>query len=109
MVIGTLRFLPPPHRRLKVLEILRRIQGPVLADPGCAGFHIYEEQGPSPAVVLVERWESKVALEKHMRSDTFRDILTALESLGHDAGGPIRPCIGKRGHGTDRARGDRRR
>ena len=82
MVIGTLRFLPPPHRRLRVLEILSRIQGPVLADPGCAGFHIYEEHEPTAAVVLVERWESMVALEEHIRSDTFRSILAALELSG---------------------------
>ena len=82
MVVGTLRLLPSPGRRLEVLEILRSIQGPVRSEPGCAAFHIYEEQGPEPAVVLVEQWESEAALEKHIRSDTYRAILGAVELSG---------------------------
>ena len=79
MVIGTLRFLPPPSRRLDVLEILKSIQGPVSSQQGCAACHIYEEQGDDPAIVLVERWESEEALEKHVRSEAYRRILGALE------------------------------
>lgn len=82
MVIGTVRFLPPPSRRLDVLEILTSIQGPVLTQPGCAACHIYEEQGDDPAIVLVERWESEQALEAHIRSDEYRSILGALELSG---------------------------
>ena len=79
MIVGTLRILPAPDRRAEVLEVFRAIQGPVLAQPGCTACHIYEEQGPEPAVVLVERWESQAALEAHIRSETYRRILGAIE------------------------------
>jgi quinol monooxygenase YgiN len=79
MVIGTLRFLPPPSRRLEVLEILRYLQGPAETEPGCEGFRIYEDHGPEPGIVLVERWGSEAALESHIRSDAFRSIVAALE------------------------------
>ena len=82
MIVGTLRILPLPERRAEVLEIFQAIQGPVLAQPGCAACSIYEEQGPERAVVLVERWESQAALEAHIRSETYRRILGAIELSG---------------------------
>ncbi len=82
MIVGTLRILPPPNRRGDVLAILRSIQGPVRAQPGCTACHILEERGPEDAVVLVERWESQAALEEHLRSDAYRRILGAIELSG---------------------------
>jgi quinol monooxygenase YgiN len=79
MVIGTLSILPSPDRRVHVLEILRSIQGPVTTQRGCTGCHIYEEDGPEPAIVLVERWDTEEALETHLRSEHFRHLLGALE------------------------------
>lgn len=69
-------------RRTEVLEVLRSVQGPVLAQPGCKAYRIYEEQGFESAVVLVERWESKAAFEAHIRSDNYRSILGAIELAG---------------------------
>ena len=82
MVIGTLRIPVSPDRCAEVVEVLRSIQGPVLAQPGCAGCSIYEEQGPEQTVVLVERWESDAALEAHIRSESYRRILGAIELSG---------------------------
>jgi quinol monooxygenase YgiN len=82
MVVGTLRILPLSDRRNDVLEVLRSVQGPVQAQPGCLAYHVYEEQEPEPAIVLVERWESQVALETHLRSEAYRRILGALELSG---------------------------
>ena len=79
MIIGTLRILPLPERRAEVLEIFQAIQGPVLAQPGCTACAIYEEQGPERAVVLVESWETRDALERHLRSEAYRLILGAVE------------------------------
>ena len=79
MIVGTLRILPLPERRAEVLEVFQAIQGPVLAQPGCAACHIYEEQGPEPAVVLIESWETREALERHLRSEAYRLILGAIE------------------------------
>jgi quinol monooxygenase YgiN len=82
MIIGTIRILPPPERRADVLEVLRSVQGPVRALPGCAACDIYDEQGPDAAVVFVERWESQAALDAHLRSETYRRILGAVEFSG---------------------------
>jgi quinol monooxygenase YgiN len=82
MIVGTLRILPAPDRRAEILEVLRGIQGPVLAQPGCLACHIYEEQGLEQALCLVERWESQAALEAHLRSETYRRVLGAIELSG---------------------------
>ena len=82
MVVGTVRFLPSPARRAEVLEVLRSVQGPVLAQPGCAACDIYEEQGAEMAIVLVERWESEASLETHLRSEAYHRILCAMELSG---------------------------
>jgi quinol monooxygenase YgiN len=79
MIVGTLRILPAPNRRAQVLEILRTVQGPVLAQPGCTACHVYEEHGEEQAVVLVEVWEDDSALEEHLRSEDYRLILGAIE------------------------------
>jgi quinol monooxygenase YgiN len=89
MIVGTLRILPAPDRRAEILKVFRAIQGPVLAQPGCAACHIYEEQGPEQVVVLVERWESHAALEAHLRSEAYRRILGAIEL----SGGPPEVCF----------------
>jgi quinol monooxygenase YgiN len=79
MIVGTVRILPQAKRREEVLEILRSVQGPVLAQPGCTACDIYEEQGTERAIVLVERFESDEALQAHLRSDTYWRVLRALE------------------------------
>ena len=79
MIVGTIRILPPPNRRAEVLEVLRAVQGPVRAQPGCASCHVYQEEGPQPAVVLVERWQTEAAFDGHLRSEMYRRILGAVE------------------------------
>jgi quinol monooxygenase YgiN len=82
MIIGTVRILPPPDRHAAVLEVLRSIQGPVRAQPGCAACDIFDEKGPEPAILLFERWRTEEALEAHLRSDLYRRILAAIELSG---------------------------
>jgi quinol monooxygenase YgiN len=82
MIVGMLRIPLTLSQHAEVLEVLRSVQGPVLALPGCKAYHIYEDQGQDPAVVLVERWESKATLEAHIRSEIYRRILGAIELAG---------------------------
>lgn len=78
MIIGTVRILPSPNRRGEVLEVLRAVQGPVRAQPGCASCSVYEEAGAA-AIVLIERWQTEASFEAHLRSEAYRRILGALE------------------------------
>jgi quinol monooxygenase YgiN len=82
MIIGTVRILPPPDRHDEVIEVLRSVQGPVRAQPGCVACDVFDEQGPEPAVVLLERWETKEAFEHHLRSEAYRRVIAAVELSG---------------------------
>lgn len=82
MIIGTIRLLPPPQQRLQVLEVLKSVQGLVLAHPGCTGCSILQEEEPEQAIVFVERWASEAALTAHIRSEAYRRILSACELSG---------------------------
>jgi quinol monooxygenase YgiN len=117
MILGTLRIFPPPSRRRDVLELLRSVQGPVAAEPGCVAIRIYEEEGEEPAIVLVEQWESRTALESHLGSDAYRLILGAIDlssvppeirfdSVTESEGMELIERIRTSGHTTD---GDSRR
>jgi quinol monooxygenase YgiN len=82
MVVGTVRLVPAPDRREEVLEVLRSVQGPLRAQPGCVSCDIYEETGGERGVVLIERWESEASFESHLRSEAYRRILMAMEISG---------------------------
>jgi quinol monooxygenase YgiN len=86
MIIGTVRIVPARDPSLEALDVLKSIQGPVLAEPGCVAFDIYEEQSADRAIVLVERWETRAALEAHLRSDAYRRVLAAIELSGAQPG-----------------------
>jgi quinol monooxygenase YgiN len=82
MIVGTLTLQPVASRREDVLEILRSVLGPAMAQQGCVDCRIYEESGPEGAVVFVERFESEETLEAHVRSDAYRRVLGAIELSG---------------------------
>jgi len=84
VVVSILRILPLPKQRLEVLEILRSVQGPTLAQPGCESCRIYEEQGAERAILLCEHWESEGSLQEHVRSELYGRVLAAVE-LSHRA------------------------
>ena len=44
MIIGTVRILPTPGRHDAVIEVLRSVQGPVRAQPGCVACDVFDEQ-----------------------------------------------------------------
>jgi quinol monooxygenase YgiN len=79
MIVQTLRLVPVVERRSEMLELLRSVQGPTMAQPGCAGCALYEEVGCEHAVVLVERWADAAALATRLASDGYRRVLAAME------------------------------
>ena len=71
--------MPSAKHQVEALEILRCVQGPTLAHPGCTSSRICLEDGAEHAVVLWEEWTSNAAFQEYVRSDLYRRILAALE------------------------------
>src|SRR5512136_1511706 len=79
VIISTLKIAPSAKQRSEVLEILKSIQGPVTAQPGCLSCDIYTEIGLGGSILFSEHWESEAALHEHIRSGLYLRILSAAE------------------------------
>ena len=79
MVVSTLRLFPSREQRRHVLGVLRSVQGPTQAQPHCLGCRLYEEDGYDEAILYMERWDSLPELHRHIRSESYRRILAAVE------------------------------
>ena len=87
MIIAIIRMRPHEGKMNSVLRTVRGMLEPMRVQPGCLGFHCYQDIEDKSAMILEERWETREDLEHHMRSDrfsvdVFRTILTLLEDSG---------------------------
>jgi quinol monooxygenase YgiN len=82
VVISTFRLFPSREERRHLVTLLRSVQGPIQAQPHNQACQLYEEDGFDGAVLYLERWASEPELKRHVRSDVYRRILTAVE-LSH--------------------------
>ena len=79
MVIVTLRMKVPGGKRKDFLDSARMITGPTAVQPGCISCRFYQDLDDPDAVLLVEEWESQEWLDRHIRSDEYRIILSFME------------------------------
>jgi quinol monooxygenase YgiN len=79
MLIFLLKITPPPTRRREVLDILKNVQGPTSAKPGCLACEIYEGVGDDQAILYMEHWRSAVDLQYHIQSVIYARLLAAMD------------------------------
>ena len=79
MIIVTLRIKVPGNRRKEFLDSARLIIGPTIVQPGCIGCKFYQDLDDPDAVLFVEEWESRASLDEHLKSDSFRIVLSLME------------------------------
>ena len=80
MVIFTLHLEVAPSDRLSVLKTFHSIIGPTSVQKGCLYCGFYSNTQNDDELILLEKWESQQGLERHVRSDDFRKILTVMET-----------------------------
>lgn len=76
---ATMRFVLSPERRMEGLRALRAFVGPLSVRPACSGYSILQDVEEEGAYLLVERWRSIEALQRHIQSDNFRKLLALME------------------------------
>jgi quinol monooxygenase YgiN len=82
MILASIRMSP---KESKIDAVLRTIQGllePMRVQPGCLGFRCSRDIEDENVMVLEERWETRKDIERHIKSDDFRTILSLLEEAG---------------------------
>ncbi len=80
MTIVTLRIKVPrePHRDF--MDSARLIVEPTRIQPGCISCRLYQEIDEPDAVFLVEEWESRKELDRHLNSEQCRIVLSLMEA-----------------------------
>lgn len=81
MIIVTLKLKVVPEKRWDVLKTIHTIIGPTMVQAGCLHCGFYSSTQNDDELILLEKWESQVQLEIHIRSDEFRKIISAMETV----------------------------
>ena len=79
MISFTMRIRVPPDKRDDLLNTLRPFLGPTCVLPGCQSCRLYEDIEDAEALMLLEEWTTGEDLARHIRSDGYRRVLTAME------------------------------
>ncbi len=78
-MIATYHFTPSASRKEEFLRTLRMVAAAASGRPGCLGSHIYLDLAEPYCVSLFEYWESRLLLDRHLRSEPFRKVLGLME------------------------------
>lgn len=81
MIIVTLHLRVSPGKRWDMLKTIHSLIGPTSVQSGCLHCSFYSDTRNDDELVLLEKWETLMDLEKHIRSDEFRKVITAMESV----------------------------
>ena len=80
MITVSLGFRVSHKRRKDFMNSARLIPGPTRIQPGCISCRLYQDLDESDAVFLVEEWDSRKKLDRHLNSDQYRVILSLMEA-----------------------------
>jgi quinol monooxygenase YgiN len=78
-VFALYRLTQGPERHTSLIEALRAATPGAGLEPGCRSSRILLDVDDPGGVVLLEEWDTKAALERHMRTPGFRRLLAVLE------------------------------
>lgn len=66
-----------------VLELVKKTNE---LDEGCISYDLFQDLSNPSVLTIIEEWESKDALDKHMKAKHFLEITVALKELTEGAG-----------------------
>lgn len=79
MIIFTLSFKVSSSKRKDVISLFDSLVGPLSVKPGCIRVALLSDVNVHEDLLLMEEWQSRKDLEKHIRSDEFRKILAVMD------------------------------
>jgi quinol monooxygenase YgiN len=82
MILSFIKLIPQSEKRQAMIDILRTMEALTKIKPGCLCCCTYEQADERHAVLYVERWESREALNIHVQSSMYMRLLTAMELAG---------------------------
>jgi quinol monooxygenase YgiN len=79
MEIVILQLKTSAGRRQDVFEALQYIQGQVQVKPDCLQCGIFRAVDDQAAFLYIERWKTKAALQYHIQSLLYKQLLSIME------------------------------
>ena len=79
MIIFTLCFKVSVSKRKEVISLFDSLVGPLSVKPGCIRVALLSDVNGHEDLMLLEEWQSRAELDKHIRSDEFRKILALMD------------------------------
>lgn len=79
MIIVTLRVVARAEKLKSVLEIANAHSGQTQVQSGCMSARFYRGIDDPNSFLLIEEWMSKADLDRHLRSEYYRNILALIE------------------------------
>ena len=63
------------------LELGKNLVDATVKEDGCIKYELFQDAKDSKILTMIEEWEDKTALDKHMASEHFREIIPILSSF----------------------------
>ncbi len=79
MIMFVLRLTLPQEKSIEAINTIKSIIEPTMVLPGCQSCKLYCDVENDDQMVLLEEWHSQEDLERHIRSDDFRNILAVMD------------------------------
>jgi quinol monooxygenase YgiN len=79
MILFILRLTLPQEKRMDAINTIKSIIEPTKVLPGCHYCKLCCDVEDDDRLVLLEEWHSQKDLERHIRSDDFRNILAVMD------------------------------
>lgn len=79
MIVAILRMSVSSEKRDDAIRTLRLIMGPTQALLSCISCRLYQDVDDENLISFVQEWDSREALETHIRSNDYRKVLAVME------------------------------
>lgn len=79
MVQALLRLMVIPENQDKAVEIINFVLERIRVESGCTSCHFYQDTSNKGVFLLLQEWESRADLERHICSEEYRHILSLID------------------------------
>ena len=79
LIIGRLRI--SPNNQANFVALARELIAHERQQPGCMGFDILQDVSDSNAFIMLEQWQDRTALDRHLNSDDLAGSEEQLNKL----------------------------
>ena len=79
MFLSLIRIVPIPEKRDRILEMLASVAKHTRLVHGCTACRVCEERDDGNAILFMESWGTREALQRHIRSGPYLSVLHAMD------------------------------